>query len=592
MECTESLLHDVTGSLQTTSQPNESNESLLIERLASLRNNAIVKLDNTRTVLNDDALLMMRDNDQLALDEELMHKMDEERSNALTDLQQLVADEQSTHDHEMSQMHDDILYDMNASTEEVIRAFESLHHSNDDSLYDDDYHDDNRDPYRVPHEVTEDDLNENTDTEDGTDEVLDLLRSNQALIALFMRQRETIDVRLRARILRLIRLLHASKGNEDNLFHGDSDDLRQARATVLLDHAADTSFLIAPNAGSELELDFLNHPKVKKELELQLAKIEEHKNMATELWMYFDSGASRSVISTESPIRKHLKSIVPTYGSCSIGNGTPLQYMEKGHVNENLEITVVQDLKYDLFSSVGAAKQGLTSVIDFDMTTGRNNSFTIDKITGNVTPLVERGKGILELPLHIMIPAETCFAYTQAKPTMQTVLPPNIVSMIWHYYDDKSFDRDIMDSNKTEYSLFAFDIIQSLNERERDFLIHARLGHLPRKTILKMIKNGTTGIGQYSGQELCKPCIQAKLRAANHGHEHKRHRQGRPGEHLHSDLAVLSTLDLNGNKYVLSVVDEISHETVIGLLKRKTAEDVCRISKKIDTSTDLSAHRQ
>ena len=78
--------------------------------------------------------------------------------------------------------------------------------------------------------------------------------------------------------------------------------------------------------------------------------------------------------------------------------------------------------------------------------------------------------------------------------------------------------------------------------------------------------------------------MQAKQRAENHGREHKRHPNGRPGEHLHSDLAVLSTLDFNGNKYVLTVVDEISHEIVIALLKKKTAENVCRISKTIQLS--------
>ncbi len=98
-----------------------------------------------------------------------------------------------------------------------------------------------------------------------------------------------------------------------------------------------------------------------------------------------------------------------------------------------------------------------------------------------------------------------------------------------------------------------------------------------------MIKNGTTSIKDYSGkfQELCKPCFQAKQRAENHGHEHERHPDGRPGEHLHSDLAVLSTLDLNGNKYVLTVVDEISHEIIIALLHTKTAAEVCRVCKKI-----------
>ena len=107
--------------------------------------------------------------------------------------------------------------------------------------------------------------------------------------------------------------------------------------------------------------------------------------------MFFDSGASRSVISTTSTIRNHLQAIAPTYGSCSIGDGTPLHYLEKGHVTENLELTVVRDLKYDLFSSVSAAKRGLTSIIDFDLQTGKNNSFTIDKLTGNVIPPCGKG---------------------------------------------------------------------------------------------------------------------------------------------------------------------------------------------------------
>ncbi len=98
-----------------------------------------------------------------------------------------------------------------------------------------------------------------------------------------------------------------------------------------------------------------------------------------------------------------------------------------------------------------------------------------------------------------------------------------------------------------------------------------------------MIKNGITGISDYSGKfkELCKPCVQAKERAENHGKEHKRNPHGRPGEHLHSDLAVLSTLDLNGNKYVLTVVDEITHEVVVALLKKKTAGDVHAVCQKI-----------
>jgi transposase InsO family protein len=354
-------------------------------------------------------------------------------------------------------------------------------------------------------------------------------------------------------------------------------------ASVLMDTVTDTSFLLKPNGDSEVDVHFLRNPKITQELEHKLERLKVKRENEKGLWMYFDSGASRSVISTTSPIRKHLKSLTPTYGSCSIGNGTTLQYLEKGLVKDNLEITVVNDLKYDLFSSVNAAKQGLTSVIDYDLKTGKNNSYTIDKVTGSVTPLIERGKGILELPLHLMLPSGVSLALTPNQSPLRSELSPNQISMFWHYYDDNNFDPTTRENNKTEFSLFTFDIIKSLSERERDFLLHARLGHLPRKQILQMIKNDTTGISDYSGKfrELCKPCMQAKQRAENHGHEHQRHPNGRPGEHLHSDLAVLSTLDFNGNKYVLTVVDEISQETVVALLKRKTAEDVCRVSKKI-----------
>ena len=210
----------------------------------------------------------------------------------------------------------------------------------------------------------------------------------------------------------------------------------------------------------------------------------------------------------------------------------------------------------------------------------------LTKITGTITPLVERGKGILEIPIHMMLPAKACVSVAPKTTTTQDALPPNVVSTFWHCYEDNSFDISTRDNNKTDHALFAFDIIKSLNPREKDFLIHARLGHLPRKTILQMIKNKTTGINDYSGKfkELCKPCFQAKQRAENHGKEHKRHPKGRPGEHLHSDLAVLSTPDLNGNKYVLTVVDEITHEIAIALLKNKTAEAVHRICQKIQLS--------
>ena len=113
---------------------------------------------------------------------------------------------------------------------------------------------------------------------------------------------------------------------------------------------------------------------------------------------------------------------------------------------------MVKELRYDLFSSVSAAKQGYTSIIDYDLETGENHSYMVDKQTGNIIPLIERGKRILEVPLQLMIPNYSAEGDTTDKETI----------------------------------LYAFDIIKKLNEKERDFLIHARLGHLQKKTIMQM----------------------------------------------------------------------------------------------------------
>jgi hypothetical protein len=360
-------------------------------------------------------------------------------------------------------------------------------------------------------------------------------------------------------------------------------DATDEYAKVLVEIDSDTTLLIAPSRCQVITTEHLSSPTIKSQLATQLDKIKTSKNTSQEeIWMYFDSGASRSVISPNSPIRSQLHAVTPAYGSCSIGDRTHLQYIEKGHVNTNLEITVVKDLKYDLFSSVSAAKQGLTSIIDFGLQTGQNNSYTIDKTTGIVTPLVERGKGILELPLHLMLPPSACFTVIPAKGSNQDALPPNVVSMFWHCYDDVSFDPTNRDNNQTEYSLFTFDIIKSLSERERDFLIHARLEEEDPTDDKKRDHRNQRLLWEIYG-------IMQAMHAgkATRGEPRPRTQaapKGRPGEHLHSDLAVLSTPDLNGNKYALTVVDEISHELVIALLKRKTADEVYRVCKKIQLS--------
>ena len=158
--------------------------------------------------------------------------------------------------------------------------------------------------------------------------------------------------------------------------------------------------------------------------------------------------------------------------------------------------------------------------------------------------------------------------------------------------DMRQFDPYNRDNNNDEISLFTFDIINSLGQKQKDFLIHARLAHLPRKAILQLLKNGATGL-PFKGKfkELCRPCLESHQRAGNHGKQVNRHPNGKIGEHLHSDLAVVNLKDYKGFKYVLTVVDEISDEVVVSLLKVKTAAAVleaCRTTLKIITARNKS----
>jgi hypothetical protein len=264
---------------------------------------------------------------------------------------------------EEQQVEDDILHHMNAITKEVIKAFETLDHSDgdDQSYYEDHSH---HAPQMSP-PSSEDDLEENTDTDDEIEEVLrvvstntdlihylrkqclrkrksineilDIISQNTNLIACLHKQRDPI-ARLRARIARMnvtIIKLESTHKDDSHDFH-NNDNVSSCitpeddKATVLVDIDNDMSFILKPTADPHLTADFLYHPKIRSELEIQLGKIKKWATSGKELWMYFDSGASRSVISTTSPIRPRLQNIVPTYGSCSIGNGTPLQYIEKG----------------------------------------------------------------------------------------------------------------------------------------------------------------------------------------------------------------------------------------------------------------------
>jgi transposase InsO family protein len=325
-----------------------------------------------------------------------------------------------------------------------------------------------------------------------------------------------------------------------------------------------------------------NHA-MKQQLDDKLKQLKESEaNGETGLWMYLDSGASRSVIQEKSPIRPYLSNVTETDGSCNVGNGANLKYLEKGMVTLNNEVTVVKDLKYDLYAAVAAAKRGVSCVLDFD-SNGDNKSYLFCKTSGNITPLIERRKGILEVPVHLYInnrekglmATDTKLSSDSSEISMATI------SKFWLGMDQCLFDPVNRAKNSNEMSLFMFDIINSLGEKQKDFLIHARLAHLPRKAILQLVKNGAKGI-PYKGKfkELCRPCLEARHKAENHGKQTVRNPNGKIGEHLHSDLAVVNLKDFNGFNYVLTVVDEISDEVVVTLLKTRTAENVLKACKK------------
>ena len=141
---------------------------------------------------------------------------------------------------------------------------------------------------------------------------------------------------------------------------------------------------------------------------------EREANGDTGLWMYLDSGASRSVIQENSPIRPYLSNVTDTIGSCKVGNGANLIYLERGNVTLNNEVTVVKDLQYDLYAAVAAAKRGISCVLDYNLN-GDNHSYLLCKKSGQITPLIERRKGILEVPVHLYLPDEQGLMVTDLK---------------------------------------------------------------------------------------------------------------------------------------------------------------------------------
>ncbi len=238
--------------------------------------------------------------------------------------------------------------------------------------------------------------------------------------------------------------------------------------------------------------------------------------------MFYDSGASRTVIQSNSPLRSLLTQVKPTSGSCTVGSGIKLPYLETGVLLEHNPVTVVDGLQFDLYSAFSSAKRGILAVIDFDVNTGQNKSFTYCKQTGEAFPLIERKQGVLELPLHLAINREntTGLFSTEELPAQGSILPKQIqkntptmstelgnpptsralhsgvmrpyrIAAFSTAFDTPTLSLTHRSSNNSQLALFTFDVVNSLSDKERDFLIHARLAHLPSKQILKLIKQTT-----------------------------------------------------------------------------------------------------
>ena len=88
------------------------------------------------------------------------------------------------------------------------------------------------------------------------------------------------------------------------------------------------------------------------------------------LYLVHDSGATRKLLcATTSPLLSFLCNRRPAPdGVVTVGGGRQLRYVEEGEM--------VDDLRYDLYSALAAAKRGVKTVIDFDES-GINRSYLL-----------------------------------------------------------------------------------------------------------------------------------------------------------------------------------------------------------------------
>jgi hypothetical protein len=122
-----------------------------------------------------DIILMLQESNQTDPCERLMRIINDDIEYQQEKKQKMGQDEHDYCDLEREQMLDDIRHEENAATDRIIESFGCLFHDGgSDSDENDRAYEVNSEFYVHSVNSSEDDINENTDTEDGSDELLDI----------------------------------------------------------------------------------------------------------------------------------------------------------------------------------------------------------------------------------------------------------------------------------------------------------------------------------------------------------------------------------------------------------------------------------
>ena len=306
-----------------------------------------------------------------------------------------------------------------------------------------------------------------------------------------------------------------------------------------------TSFAF-PAGGSTVQ--FTDNTAIPGQLDEKLRELASiPRGGARGLYLVHDSGATRNLLcGSSSALLPYLTNRRPSPpGSVIVGGGRHLPYKEEGEIM-GITFTTVEDLHYDLYSAISAAKRGVSSIIDYDETSGKNQSFLYDKKNRVATPLIERS-GMLEIPVHLFLQSDQPKASGLAAAESSSACTANDSTALVH------------------------DVLTKLAGHDVDFLIHRRLGHLPSRSIRALHKAGTKGVPNAGFTDhWCHTCHTAGHKREPAKKVSHRHPGSLPGQYLHSDLAMVSRPTLGGHRYVLTVVDEGADMYYVTLLKDKT----------------------